>query len=333
MSLQYNYNKNGSERKALVEAVSRILEKPAVYLGAPTFAYAIGGCNVDKNGTLIVPEDTGQDVVNWLLASLQEQGFIAENSSVEDSPAAEATADTAEAATENVVAEALETAASDTDTATLSAPDDSAQDNTLTIEMPKAGFTDISLDNLQKIISSKTALLKKALGTDNLAVIDTGDTLKFPWFTLHGLEGEADAYSRLAAAICGMARKRKRVTAKEHDGGNDKFAFRLFLVQLGFIGEEYKTARRILLRNLTGNSSWKSGHAPERPAPDTEDASPALQPADNPSEEATETAPQPEPEGGDDYGKQESISQPGNRRTGTENVPERLPGGAHLHGC
>ena len=165
----------------------------------------------------------------------------------------------------------------------------SDEENTLTIEMPKTGFTDISLDNLQKIIASKAALLKKALGTDKLAVIDTGDTLKFPWFALHGLVGEADAYSRLVAAICDTARKQKRVTTKERDTGNDKFDMRLFLVRLGFIGDEYKEARKILLRSLTGNSSWKSGHAPERPAPgtNTEDR----------------TAPQPETEGGEDYGK------------------------------
>ena len=123
------------------------------------------------------------------------------------------------------------------------------------------------------------------------------------WFTLHGLEGEADAYSRLVATICDTARKRRRITAKERDSENDKFDFRLFLVQLGFVGNEYKTARRILLRSLTGNSSWKSGHAPERPAPDTntENAGSASQPADNPPEEAVETAPQPG--GGEDYGK------------------------------
>ena len=305
MSNKYNYNRTGAERKVLVEAISRILEKPAVYLGAPTFAYAIGGCNVDKDGTLAVPEDTGQDGVNWLLDRLQEQGFIAETPAGEDSPTEEATADTAEAAAENVADEAAEAVAGSVDATTATASDDSTEDNTLTIEMPKTGFTDISLDNLQKIIASKASLLRKALGTDNLEVTDTGNTLKFPWFTLHGLEGEADAYSRLIAAICDTARKRKRVTAKERDGENDKFDFRLFLVQLGFIGDEYKTARRILLRNLTGNSSWKSGHAPNRPAPDnnTEDGGSASQPEDNTSEAAAETAPQPAAEGGEDYSK------------------------------
>ncbi len=284
MSNKYSYNRTGAERKALVDAVSQILEKPAVYLGAPTFAYAVGDYRVSKKGSLFSMNDAGREEMERLVLRLQEEGFIAETPAEEDSPAEETTANMAEADTENVAGRVTETA-----TVPLMATGNSDEENTLTIEMPKTGFTDISLDNLQKIIASKAALLKKALGTDNLAVIDTGDTLKFPWFALHGLVGEADAYSRLVAAMCGMAKKQKRVTAKERDTGNDKFDMRLFLVRLGFVGDEYKEARKILLRSLTGNSSWKSGHAPERPAPstNTEDR----------------TAPQPETEGGEDYGK------------------------------
>lgn len=303
MSNKYSYNRTGAERKALVDAISRILEKPAVYLGAPTFAYAVGDYRVSKKGSLFCLNNIRQEEIEHLVLCLQEQGFIAETPAGEDSPAEETAADTAEAVTGNVAGGVTETATGSTATVPLMATGNSDVENTLTIEMPKTGFTDISLDNLQKIIASKAALLKKALGTNNLAVIDTGDTLKFPWFALHGLVGEADAYSRLVAAICDTARRRKRVTAKERDSENDKFDFRLFLVQLGFIGDEYKTARRILLRSLTGNSSWKSGHAPERPAPDTntENAGSASQPEGNPSEAATETAPQPG--GGEDYGK------------------------------
>jgi hypothetical protein len=49
---------------------------------------------------------------------------------------------------------------------------------------------------------------------------------------------------------------------------NEKFAFRVFLIRLGFVGDDYKNARKILLRNLTGNSAFKNGR-PEK------DASPA----------------------------------------------------------
>jgi len=39
---------------------------------------------------------------------------------------------------------------------------------------------------------------------------------------------------------------------------------RLFLIRLGFIGPEYKTARSILLKNLTGSSGFKNGHRPQK---------------------------------------------------------------------
>ena len=116
-----------------------------------------------------------------------------------------------------------------------------------------------------------------------MEIVFTEDALCFQWFTLHGIDGESDAYSRLVTAMCKMAKEQKRVVAKECATDNEKFAMRLFLIRLGFIGDEYKTARRILLRNLTGNSSWRSGRRPERAesAP-TEGVEPA--PADTTAE-------------------------------------------------
>ena len=55
-----------------------------------------------------------------------------------------------------------------------------------------------------------------------------------------------------------MARDAKRVSSKPTETDNDKYAFRCFLLRLGFIGKEYKSVRKILLRNLTGNSAFRS---------------------------------------------------------------------------
>ena len=158
MSNKYSYNRTGAERKALVDAVSQILEKPAVYLGAPTFAYAVGDYRVSKKGSLFSMNDAGREEMERLVLRLQEEGFIAETPAEEDSPAEETTANMAEADTENVAGRVTETA-----TVPLMATGNSDEENTLTIEMPKAGFTDTSLDNLQKIIASKAALLKRPL--------------------------------------------------------------------------------------------------------------------------------------------------------------------------
>ena len=60
-----------------------------------------------------------------------------------------------------------------------------------------------------------------------------------------------------------MSVTQKRVNAAETEVDNEKYAFRCFLLRLGFIGNEYKAERKILLKNLSGNSSWKNG-APEK---------------------------------------------------------------------
>ena len=52
--------------------------------------------------------------------------------------------------------------------------------------------------------------------------------------------------------------------AKEKIVDNEKYAFRCFLLRLGFIGTEYKTERKILLRNLSGSSAFKAGRDGEQ---------------------------------------------------------------------
>lgn len=90
------------------------------------------------------------------------------------------------------------------------------------------------------------------------------DTVSFPWFEGRDLDAdEAKTYTHLIAALCDMARNQKRITAKEKVTDNDKYAFRCFLLRLGFIGAEFKDERKILLRNLSGNSAFKSGSGKE----------------------------------------------------------------------
>ncbi|HEX3017827.1 MAG TPA: virulence protein [Caproicibacter sp.] len=129
----------------------------------------------------------------------------------------------------------------------------------LTIEIPLDGFTDESLANLEKLIASKATLIKKSLGVDALPVERTETMLKFSWFNSGASGEEVAAYTRLLSALCALAKEQKRVNAREKPVENEKFAFRVFLIRLGFVGDEYKAARKLLLKNLSGNSAFKSG--------------------------------------------------------------------------
>ena len=71
------------------------------------------------------------------------------------------------------------------------------------------------------------------------------------------------AYTHFIAALCDMARNQKRITATEKEVENEKYAFRCFLLRLGFIGAEYKEERKILLKNLSGSSAFKNGERKE----------------------------------------------------------------------
>ena len=139
------------------------------------------------------------------------------------------------------------------------------ESNRLVIEVSREGFTDEAIENLRKIIASKGSIIKKALGVTELPLDVTGDKLCFPWFIGGGEDGEADAYTRFVHALCGMAKRQKRVIATEKPVENEMFTMRVFLIRLGFIGEEYKAARKLLLKNLTGNGSWKNGQPPKKP--------------------------------------------------------------------
>ena len=137
--------------------------------------------------------------------------------------------------------------------------EDSEAPDRLTIEMPLEGFNEGSIANLEKLIASKATLIKKAIEADMLPIERTETTLKFPWFRLPAESHEVTAYSQLIGALCAAAKQQKRIAAREKDVDNEKFAFRVFLVRLGFVGDEYKAARKILLGNLSGNSAFKNG--------------------------------------------------------------------------
>ena len=130
----------------------------------------------------------------------------------------------------------------------------------LTIEIPNT-LTETEQDSLNRLIASKAALIKKAVDADCLEVVFNEDTVAFPWFMLtEGSEGEETAaYTAFVTALVDMVKRQKRITATEKFVENEKYAFRCFLLRLGFIGEGYKTARKILLKNLTGSSAWKGG--------------------------------------------------------------------------
>lgn len=219
--MEMRYNVTGNDRKRLVTAIAEFMACAATYKGVPTFAYEADCFTIDKNGTVSFDDRNPQ----------RAGSTDSEN-------------------VEKLIQRLRELG--------FEAETEEAVDS-LILSYPREDITDAALENLRLLVASKETLIKKALAVDTLPIEIDDEKVSFPWFEGFPTPEEISAYAHFTGKLIGMAKTRKRVIAKEKETDNDKYAFRCFLLRLGFIGEEYKAARKILLRNLTGSGAFKNG--------------------------------------------------------------------------
>ena len=73
--------------------------------------------------------------------------------------------------------------------------------------------------------------------------------------------GQLKSYIQLCLALSQMAKELKTASSKPQQVENPKYAMRTWLLRLGFIGEEFATARDVLTRNLEGDTAFRHGRA------------------------------------------------------------------------
>lgn len=91
----------------------------------------------------------------------------------------------------------------------------------------------------------------------NLHSVFSKGTIEFRMFnsTLHA--GEVKSYIQLCLAISHQALVQRGASRIKTQPENEKYTFRTWLLRLGLIGDEFKTARQHLLKNLEGNIAWR----------------------------------------------------------------------------
>ena len=213
MKNEIRFTLKSKQRPKLAQEIGNILGTAPHYERVPSCAYDIAGYRLDKEGVLHIQEGA-EETAKDLILQLRERGFQDDAEVTEEVP---------------------------------------VQQEKLTIAIPKESLTDTALENLQKIIANKQTLFQRAFRTDSTEVEITEEKINFTWFPYTTDSDEIAAYTQFISRLCDMERDAKRVSSKPTETDNDKYAFRCFLLRLGFIGKEYKTARKILLRNLTGN--------------------------------------------------------------------------------
>ncbi len=219
MKNEIRFTLESKQRPKLAQEIGNILGTVPHYERVPSCAYDIAGYRLDKEGVLHIPEGA-EETTKDLIRQLRERGFQDDAEVTEEVP---------------------------------------VQEDKLTIGIPRESLTDTALENLQRIIANRQTLFQRAFRMDSTEIEITEEKINFTWFPYTTDSDKMAAYTQFISRLCDMARDAKRVSSKPTETDNDKYAFRCFLLRLGFIGKEYKTARKILLRNLTGNSAFRYG--------------------------------------------------------------------------
>lgn len=233
MKVTYNL----TDRKPFVKALEVVTGEDAIYKRTPTYAYEVGCFTITREGNLEFDDMADPEYIDEVLKCLDARGFKYESSEYHsEQPAPEMEEHTVSGA-------AIETQLT--------------EDCRLTVSMPRNQFTDQMIENLKNLLIAKGELIKKALNIKELPIEIKEEWIKFSWFPESALS-KMMTYTKLVTALCDMAKNQKRISAKVKESTNEKYEFRCFLLRLGFIGDEYKQDRKILLENLEGSAAFKT---------------------------------------------------------------------------
>jgi len=251
----YSTGLSGLARKETANCIAAHFGTEAGYKGAPSFEYTVRDkagreWRIAKDGRIITPEldKKGLDSALEVFKAFAEAGACAEGCAA-------------------------------------------------SVALPVTGHNGVTLRNLINIIASKQTLIFKALrineqfafkkelvDTLNQKRLDTvgdfletmascggdetspgigitGDSIIFRWFSATLDTEEIKTYIQLMQAINAMALAQKHSTPRATKGENEKYIFRVWLLRLGFIGDEYKAARKLLLDRLDGNAAFRTEEA------------------------------------------------------------------------
>ena len=192
---------NETERKPLAALLGEYTNTRPQYLRAPSYGYQIGDLLLTREGNIESPDTLSQAEFDELLALLDTSGYCPKETDFHPAqePEAEAT---------------------------------STEETGLTIPLEN-----VNVRNLTNLLDAKGFLIKHALHIDDLRFELSEDNISFPWFSELPAPDEIHAYSTLIAALCKMSKDQKRISATEKPVDNERYAFRCFLLRLGFIGD------------------------------------------------------------------------------------------------
>ena len=148
--MEIRFNVTGSARKELVGIISQVTGCKQIYKGMPSAAYEVADITISKDGTVSYDEQTEESTIKAILEQAAAAGFAAE---LDAAPATETPEASATAGT-NISA--------------------AAKDTGLVISFPA---DKVNLENLRKLLASKSELIKKALEVEAFPIEEHDDQM------------------------------------------------------------------------------------------------------------------------------------------------------------
>lgn len=226
-------------RKDLVKAVGEYIKETPRYMGAPTFAFEVGNFTIDKDGNI-----TSETDLSGLENFLIERGFA-----------------------ENIVTETEETKGSEI--------------ININTHFSLDGIEEQAVIRLLNMLYSKQYLINKSVGSIVLDIstefIQNAQNQKIGDINFDGTTGISleenqlvftypnaedtemlNAYLTLISKAFEKAKESKHCRAEYSTPENEKYYMRSWLIRLGLGGKEYSQIRKLLLKTLKGNASFKT---------------------------------------------------------------------------
>lgn len=235
---------NAENRKDVVKALADHLGERAVYAGPPSFAYQIGNITVDREGKVILEDESQTEEIT---AMLTEHGFLGSREETEDSHTGiQIPIGTLEAQRIINLLNMLH-----------------AKQYLMNKAIGREGFSvsdsliaDLEAGTFQNA-GEVIAFIRNHEG-NNTGFSFSEDTVIFTGFPYTEEAAAAKAYAELASKMVQSAGKQKRISPKQTIEENEKYYMRAWLVRLGLGGKEVKEERAFLLSRLKGHTAFRT---------------------------------------------------------------------------
>ena len=235
---------NAENRKDVVKALADHLGERAVYAGPPSFAYQIGNITVDREGKVILEDESQMEEIT---AMLTERGFLGSHEETEDSHTGI-----------QIPIGALEAQGIINLLNMLH-----AKQYLINKAIGREGFSvsDSLIADLETGTFQNAGEVIAFIGShegNNTGFSFSEDTVIFTGLPYTEETTAAKAYAELASKMVQSAGKQKRISPKQTVEENEKYYMRAWLVRLGLGGRDVKEERAFLLSGLKGHTAFRT---------------------------------------------------------------------------